>query len=60
MQEDDKTKPKLYSRRFVECLHQGIDRGLISVRRVAGLLNCTIDDLKDLFREHGMEPPFDL
>lgn len=60
VQEDDKSKPKLYSRHFVGCLHQGIDRGLISVRRVAGLLNCTIEDLEDLFREHGMEPPFEL
>jgi XRE family transcriptional regulator, fatty acid utilization regulator len=53
-------KPKLYSRRFIECLHKSLDKGLLSVRRAAGLLDCTIEDLEDLFCEYGMEPPFDL
>lgn len=57
---DDAPKPKLYSRRFMERLHAGIGRGLVSVRRTARLLDVTIDDLADLFRDHGLEPPFDL
>ena len=59
-QEPEATKPKLYSQRFVQCLHKGIDKGLISVRKVAALLDCNIEDLEDLFREYGLEPPFDL
>lgn len=58
--ETEAIKPKLYSQRFVECLHKGIDKGLISVRKVAALLDCNIEDLEDLFREYGFEPPFDL
>jgi Zn-dependent peptidase ImmA (M78 family)/transcriptional regulator with XRE-family HTH domain len=58
--EAEVTKPKLYSQSFVECLHKGIDKGLISVRKVAALLDCDIEDLEDLFHEYGFEPPFDL
>ncbi|HOF47664.1 MAG: XRE family transcriptional regulator [Verrucomicrobiota bacterium] len=58
--EGQATRPKLYSRRYVECLHKGLDKGSLSVRRAAGLLDCTIEDLEDLFRDYGMEPPFDL
>lgn len=56
----ERSLPKLYSRRFVELLHWALDKGELSVRRAAGLLSCTIEDLEDLFRAHGMEPPFDL
>jgi len=58
--EGQATRPKLYSRRYVECLHKGLDKGSLSVRRAACLLDCTIEDLEDLFRDYGMEPPFDL
>lgn len=58
--DDQASQPKLYSQAFVECLHKGIDQGLISVRKVAGLLSCTIEELEDLFREYGFQPPFDL
>jgi XRE family transcriptional regulator, fatty acid utilization regulator len=58
--DEEKAKPKLYSRRFVDCLHKGLDKGLLSVRRAAGQLDCTIEDLEDLFRDYGLEPPFDL
>lgn len=52
--------PKLYSGAFVDRIHKGIDRGLISVRRVAGLLDCTIEDLKELMESYGLPVPFDL
>lgn len=54
------TLPKLFSRRFVERLHRALDRGDLSVRRAAGLLDCTIEDLEDLFKSYEMEVPFDL
>lgn len=56
----DQSRPKRFSRHYVTCLHQGLDRGLISVRRLAGLLHCTLENLGDLFREYALEPPFDL
>jgi Zn-dependent peptidase ImmA (M78 family)/DNA-binding XRE family transcriptional regulator len=58
--DNQEARPKPYSKPFVECLHKGLDKGLLSVRRAAGLLGCTIEDLEDLFRDYGMEPPFDL
>ncbi|MBI4657983.1 MAG: ImmA/IrrE family metallo-endopeptidase [Verrucomicrobia bacterium] len=54
------TLPKLFSRRFVERLRRALERGNLSVRRVAGLLDCTIEDLEDLFKSYEMEVPFDL
>ncbi len=58
--ENETKKPKLYSRKFVEQLHAGLDNGRVAVRRVSQVLNCTIDDLEQLFRDYGLEPPFDL
>jgi XRE family transcriptional regulator, fatty acid utilization regulator len=54
------TLPKLFSRRFVERLRRALERGDLSVRRAAGLLDCTIEDLEDLFKSYEMEAPFDL
>ena len=51
-------KPKLYSPKFVNMLHRMLDGGWISVRRAAALLNCTIEDLVDLFRSYGKKAPF--
>lgn len=52
--------PSLYSERFVDMLRRVLDRGLMSVRKAAGLLDCTIEDLEDLFRAYNMQVPFDL
>lgn len=52
--------PKLYSEKYVNRLREGIERGLISVRRAAEVLDCTIDDLKDLIESYGLTAPFDL
>jgi len=51
-------KPKLYSEKFVDMLHRMLDGGRISVRRAARLLNCTIEDLAELFRSYGRKVPF--
>jgi hypothetical protein len=32
----------------------------VAVRRVTQVLNCTVEDLEQLFREYGLKPPFDL
>lgn len=52
--------PPHFSRRFVEVLGWGIERGHISVRRAAEVIGETIDDLTDLFSEHGLKTPFDM
>jgi Zn-dependent peptidase ImmA (M78 family)/DNA-binding XRE family transcriptional regulator len=54
------TLPNLFSRRFSERLGRALERGDLSVRRTAGLLDCTIEDLEDLFKSYRMEVPFDL
>lgn len=52
--------PPRFSRRFVEVLGWGIERGHISVRRSADIIGDTIDGLADLFQEQGLKAPFDM
>ena len=52
--------PALFSRGFVEILALAIERGYVSVRRLAGLLGLAIDDMADLFATHGVAQPVDL
>jgi XRE family transcriptional regulator, fatty acid utilization regulator len=52
--------PAAFSRRFMEKMGWAIDRGELSVRRLASLLEITIEDLAELFNAHGLTPPFDL
>lgn len=56
----EQTLPKSYSSRFVERLHWGIETGHASVRWTAKLLDCSIEEMKDLFHAYGLEAPFDL
>jgi Zn-dependent peptidase ImmA (M78 family)/DNA-binding XRE family transcriptional regulator len=56
----DQILPKRFSTDFVRCLHDSVLRGEISVRRTASLLEMTLHDLSDLFREHDLPVPFDL
>jgi len=56
----DEEKPKPLSLDYMRILERGIEEGGISVRRAAGLLNMTIDDLADLFRGYSLEVPFDI
>ena len=52
--------PALFSRPFVEVLGLAIDGGHVSLRRVAGLLDLTVEDLAGLFAAHGVARPVDL
>jgi XRE family transcriptional regulator, fatty acid utilization regulator len=52
--------PAAFSRRFMEKMGWAIDRGELSVRRLASLLEVNIEDLTELFIAHGLTPPFDL
>jgi Zn-dependent peptidase ImmA (M78 family)/DNA-binding XRE family transcriptional regulator len=55
---DIQEAPKLFSRKFLDMLGWGTRNGHISVRKTAGLLNMTIDDLASLFRNYGIQPGF--
>ena len=54
------TLPALFSRPFVEVLALAIDGGHVSLRRAAGLLDLTVEDLAGLFAAHGVAHPVDL
>jgi Zn-dependent peptidase ImmA (M78 family)/DNA-binding XRE family transcriptional regulator len=53
-------KPPRFSLDFMKTLGHGLEEGRISVRRAAALIDLTIDDLADLFREHSLDVPFDI
>lgn len=57
---EQRTKPELFSREFVQRLHAALSEGDLSVRRAASLLEMTIEDLADLFKDYKLRVPFDL
>ena len=52
--------PALFSRPVVEVFGLAIEGGHVSMRRAAGLLDLTVDDLAGLFAAHGVELPVEL
>ena len=56
----DGTLPALFSKPFVEVIGIAIEQGYMSVRRTAGLLQLTVEELVDLFTMHDVEFPIDL
>jgi Zn-dependent peptidase ImmA (M78 family)/transcriptional regulator with XRE-family HTH domain len=57
--EADQKTPPLFNEDFVRRMQTAIERGDISVRRAASLLELTIEDLADLFRDYALPVPFD-
>ena len=53
-------RPALFSRPFMEVIGLAIERGLVSVRRAAGLLDLTVEGLKEVFAAHGVADPIEL
>ncbi len=53
-------RPTPFSRPFMEVIGLAIERGLVSVRRAAELLDVTIEGLADLFAAHGVAHPIEL
>lgn len=47
----------LFSKPFMEVIGLAIDQGRVSVRRAAGLVDQTIDELIELFAIHGVPKP---
>jgi XRE family transcriptional regulator, fatty acid utilization regulator len=52
--------PKLFASELVQCLHEAVLKGQISVRRVAELFDMTLHDLAELFRDYGLPVPFEV
>lgn len=49
-----------FGQSFLDRLNRGIDRGFISARKAAALLQTSLDDLADLMRSSRLEPSFNL
>jgi Zn-dependent peptidase ImmA (M78 family)/transcriptional regulator with XRE-family HTH domain len=52
--------PPLFSKLFMEVIALGLKAGRVSVRRAAGLLDLSIDDLISLFEVYGLPSPVEL
>ena len=52
--------PPPFSGPFMDVFGLAIGDGLVSVRRIAALLDLTVEDLTDLFATHGVECPVEL
>lgn len=52
--------PELFSSLFIEVMGRAIDQGLVSVRRMAELLDMPIDELEVLFTDHDVGHTFGL
>ena len=53
-------RPALFSKRFVEIVARAVEEGRVSIRKIAGLLNLSVDDLAALFAVHGVPAPYEL
>ncbi len=52
--------PPLFSRRFVKIVARAVDEGRVSIRKIASVLNLSVDDLGDLFAAHSVPAPYEL
>ena len=52
---DSAPKPLLYSKSFIELVHNVIHKGIVSVRKVTSLLECSHQDLEDLFESYQLK-----
>ena len=52
--------PKLYSADFVRLLHEAIDKGRVSARKVGKALHLSLNQLTRVFSQYGLAAPFDL
>ncbi|MCX7004949.1 MAG: DNA-binding protein, partial [bacterium] len=52
--------PPLFSRKFFARLYRALDKGCISARHAAQLVETDLAGLAALLKEHGCKVPFDL
>lgn len=53
-------RPPLFSRRFVEIVARAVEEGRVSIRKIAGVLGLSVDDIGELFAAHGVPAPYEL
>ncbi len=58
--ENNSALPPLFSRSFVEVIATAIELGHLSVRRASRLIGVSIEELQELFADHGVECAIDL
>ena len=54
------TPPPAFSKQFLEVVGSSLERGLISMRRTATLLERSIEGVEELFAQHGLSCPVEL
>ena len=47
--------PPLFSQSFAEVIARGLEEGQLSLRRAAALLDVRVDEVSELFKQHGLE-----
>ena len=52
--------PARFSEPFLKVMGLAIDQGIVSLRRMAGLLGVTVEAVAELFASHGLERPVEL
>ena len=53
-------RPPLFSKRFVEIVARSVEEGRVSIRKIANLLDLSVDDLGDLLAAHGVPATYEL
>lgn len=53
----ERERPALFSKPFVEVMSEGLKQGHISARRLASLLDISIDAISELFRQYSVDVP---
>ena len=56
----EQTVPRRFGPEFVQRIHAALSEGELSVRRAASILELTIEDLAELFKDYDLPVPFDL
>ena len=52
--------PPKFSEEFAKRLHWAIEKGVLSARKAAAIVDCMLDELLELFRSYDLSAPFDL
>lgn len=58
--EDKQSKPRLFCFSFVVRIHTAIEKGQLTIRRLAELLGFLIDDIASLFTSYELSVPFEI
>ena len=56
----ERRRPELFSKPFMEVMARAIDGGFVSIRRAAGLLDLTVEDLAELFKSNDVSCAIDI